>query len=320
MVTYGFMQGKGQLRVLLEARSVEEVMKDQSFPDSLKVKLSYIKEIREFGFRQLGLKESNNYTTVYDQKGEVILWNLSACKPFRFEAKRWGFPLLGSFPYKGFFEKEKGLIEKVKLDSSGYDTRLRPVGGWSTLGWFSDPILSNMLRRSEGALAELILHELTHATLYVPDDIQFNENLATFIGEKGAVLYLQRKYGTGSRQLKEYVNSESDYLKFAQHINRGFEYLNEHYKSKDFQKKNSSIKTRIKSQAIQEIIENLDTISFRSNRYGKIFEKKIPNNAYFMSYRRYRGSLNQFELELQNKFEGDIKGYLKFLSEKYPSL
>ena len=44
----------------------------------------------------------------------------------------------------------------------GYDTKIDEVNAWSTLGWFKDPILSSMLNRSAGSLAELIIHELSH--------------------------------------------------------------------------------------------------------------------------------------------------------------
>ncbi len=43
-----------------------------------------------------------------------------------------------------------------------------------------------MLNRSEGDLANLIIHEMSHATIFVKDSVDFNENLATFIGDRGA--------------------------------------------------------------------------------------------------------------------------------------
>ena len=88
---------------------------------------------------------------------------------------------------------------KAELESEGYEVRIRPVGAWSTLGFFNDPILSNMLERSPGALAELIIHEMTHATLYVKDGVDFNENLATFVGEQGALEFLEAQYGARIR-------------------------------------------------------------------------------------------------------------------------
>ena len=71
------------------------------------------------------------------------------------------------------------MLEK-ELKEEGLDTNIRTAGGWSTLGWFEDPILSNMLNDSEAGFAELLIHELTHGTLFVKDSVRFNENLATF--------------------------------------------------------------------------------------------------------------------------------------------
>jgi len=138
-------------------------LNDPEFPDSLKSKLIIAQKARTYAIKSLGLNQSNNYTKMFDQKGEVLLWNLSACEPYELKPYQWSFPFLGKMPYKGYFKIEEAKKEQEILDSLGYDTRIRPVGGWSTLGILNDPILSNMLRRSDGALADIIIHELTHA-------------------------------------------------------------------------------------------------------------------------------------------------------------
>ena len=106
-------------------------------------------------------------------------------------AYEWSFPFLGRVPYKGFFDRGAAIEEDSLLRLKGYDTGIGNIRGWSTLGWFKDPILSGMLENSEGALANLIIHELWHGTLYVKDSADFNENLASFAGEQGALLFLQ---------------------------------------------------------------------------------------------------------------------------------
>ena len=65
----------------------------------------------------------------------------------------------------------------MKLKASGLDVEYSSVSGWSTLGWFGDPILSNMLKRNVGSLADLIIHELTHGTIYIKNEVEYNENL-----------------------------------------------------------------------------------------------------------------------------------------------
>src|SRR5690606_16862314 len=140
---------------------------------------------------------------------------------FALKPVEWKFPLLGSFPYKGFFEYDMALKEKAKLDGDSLDTNIGVVGGWSTLGWFKDPILSNMLLRSEGDLSDLIIHELTHGTLFVKDSVDFNENLATFIGKKGARRFLKQVFGVNSKEYIQYEEGSKDSERFTSHILRG---------------------------------------------------------------------------------------------------
>jgi hypothetical protein len=46
----------------------------------------------------------------------------------------------------------------------------------------------------------------------------------------------------------------------------------------------------------------------------------LPNNAFFMSYIRYRAKQNQFEEEFTTKFNSDFRKYLAYLKKTYPSL
>ena len=83
LVSYGIAQGLGQLRIIREARPVETFMTDPTFPDSLKSKLRLIQKARQFAIDTLGLNNTKNYTTLYDQHGEELMWVVIACEPFR---------------------------------------------------------------------------------------------------------------------------------------------------------------------------------------------------------------------------------------------
>lgn len=322
LISYGIMQAKGQYHVLANARPIEEYLNDPGFPDSLKVKIRFIQEVRQFAIDSLGLKNSDNYTTLFDQKGKSILWNLSASAKYEMKPKEWGFPLLGTFSYKGFFDLDRAKEEREELLKEGLDTQIRTVGGWSTLGWFKDPILSNMLNRKDGQLAELIIHELTHATLFVKDSLEFNENLATFIGEKGALRFLYRKYGKESVQVEEYLRSFDDSKSFADHMLRGYRSLDELYQSEAFvNESDTAVKNQIKGQLIKQIVESLDSIDFPKNaRFKKVFATRMPNNAYFMAFQRYRAKQNIFDQDFKNIHKGNIKNFIRFYADKYPSL
>lgn len=309
LISYGYQQASGQLKIIWNTKDVTEVLSDSSIPDSIKRKINIIQEVRAFSFNELGLSKSENYTTFYDQKGEVSLWNLSASEKFALEPKFWSFSFLGSFPYKGYFDLNKAKKEMDELKTQGYDVRIRPVGGWSTLGWTKDPILSNMLQRSEGAIAELIIHELTHSTLFVKDDIAFNENLASFIGEKGAVIYLNQKYGENSDPFFEYILAEEDGQIFRNHMLLGTRKLDSVYQS--FHKSlPDSIKSIEKRIAIDNIISDMDKLHFHNSRYYEIFKDSRPNNAHFMSFLRYYSAKDSLENLLTGQYQNDLKSFI----------
>ncbi len=309
LLIYGIKQGAGQWKILRESVPVEEVLKDVNFPDSLKSKIRLIQKVRSFAVTDLGLSDNDNYTQIYDQKGKTILWNLSASEPFALEPKTWWFPIVGSVPYKGFFDLDRAKTEEKELIEDGWDTRIRTVSGWSTLGWFRDPILSNMLSRSEGGLAELIIHELVHATIFVENEIEFNENLASFIGTKGAEEFLKMEFGDSSEYLDEYLFSEKDSKWFTAHLLLGADHLDSLYSSF---KEGMTIeeKMAMKNSAIREIIEKLDTIDFHSDRYLNIFDGSIPNNAYFMSFMRYHSSEDSLQAILVHEHAGNLKEFI----------
>jgi predicted aminopeptidase len=315
-LSYGIGQLKGQIHVLYEAVDIEEVLNSKDYPDSLKVKLRQIKEIKTFAIEGLGLKKSDNYTTIFDQKGKEILWNVSACPPFELKAHEWEFPIAGKFPYKGFFNLEKALKEEQIWKDLGMDTRVRSVSGWSTLGWFNDPILSNMLFKSEGDLANTIIHELTHQTIFIKSEVEINENLATFVGDFGTQEYLKYKYGTTDSVVYSYRSEIQQEQNFSNYVIEGAKGLDSLYaiikgESRDEKEKKKELYIRNWVQSI-----DLDIFPRYSNFKVTALEN-LPNNTFFMSFLRYNKLQNTFEEEYQSKYKGDLKKYISILLERY---
>ncbi len=316
-VYYGFVQARGQLGIIFHTQPVERVLNDPDFPDSLKNKIKLIEDVKNFAGNYLGLKAGKNYTTFYKQKTENLMWVLTACKAYRLEAYEWSFPILGTFTYKGFFIRSMAEQEEKKLKKEGFDTDIRTAGGWSTLGILKDPILSDMLNRDEADLANLIIHELTHATIFLHDSVSFNENLATFIGSYGTLAYLKYKHGMNSRQYQDYLTLISDRGKYNRYILHACSLLDSLYATFG-NIQNADEKSDRKERMIREIVNNLDTVDF-SKDYSKggFFTDGLPNNTYFMSFIRYRGMQPIFTSELEDKFNGDIKKYIEYLKKKY---
>lgn len=326
LVSYGWMQAKGQVRILWTTKPVSEVLADPACPDSLKQKIKLIREIKRFSIDSLGLDESGSYESFYDQQGKPILWVVTASEPYQLVGKQWHFPIIGTFSYKGFFEKDRADTLVKELKKEDWDTRIGEVSAWSTLGFLNDPILSSFLDRSEGSLAELIIHELTHGTLFVKNSLEYNENLADFVGEYGALRFLGQKYGANSTQYKNYLATKAFYERYDAHILRGTRTLDSLYHS--FKPKTPiAVKDSLKWQTIGKIVETADTLTDNRVHSGARFAKKrpfsklnLPNNAYFIGYLTYRNQQNRFRQEFQNRFGGDFKRYLAYLKDTYPSL
>ncbi|MEM9830758.1 MAG: aminopeptidase [Bacteroidota bacterium] len=321
LVSYGIMQAKGQIKVLWNARPIDELLADSTVADSLKQKIRLVQEVKQFAIDSLGVNDSGSYGSVYDQQGKPILWVITATEPFSLEDRKWDFPLLGTFSYKGFFDYEKALSEKEGLAKQGLDTGIRTVSAWSTLGFFDDPILSQLLFRSDGQVANTIIHELTHGTIFVKDNLQFNENIASLMGDQGALAFLAYKHGSSSTEVENYREYLEDRKKYISHMLRGTNQLDSLYQSfpEDLPK---DTKLSKKEKLIREIIETTDTLDLKTSQYQRaktrlISREELPNNTFFKSYVRYRKDLASLQAELTNQFDGDIKQYLAYLKEKY---
>lgn len=321
LVIYGISQGKGQLAIVSNAKPIEDILKDVNFPDSLKYKLRLIQEIKQFATDSIGIDPSENYSTVYDQNHKPILWAISACEPYSFKAKEWTFPFLGTVSYKGFFNKMKAEKEILALQLKGYDIDVFSPSGWSTLGWFKDPILSNMLFKTDGQLANLIIHELSHGTLYVKNNVTFNENLASFIGDKGAEQFLITKYGVQSKQYTDYENSKSDEKIFKKYILKSKVRLDSLYSTLS-QKENEKTKKEMKNNLIVEIVRGVNSLPlFKKKAYFRYsLQAFSEKNAFFMAFDRYDSQYDMFEKEYREQFHSNLRKYMLFLKKKYPSI
>ncbi|MFN7014089.1 MAG: aminopeptidase [Bacteroidia bacterium] len=314
LISYGFSQLKGQLKIVWNARPVEEVLKDVEVADSVKYKLLLIQEIKAFAVVELGLEPNDNYSTFYKQNKDELLWALSATEPYALKYFEWNFPFMGSVTYKGFFDKERGLKEKQVLEKKGYDIDWGIVSAWSTLGFFKDPIFQSFLNKTEGRLANLIIHELTHGTIYLKNDVEFNENLASLIGDRGALKYLEYRFGKDSKEYQEYIMHREDSKRFQKYIVSGAAKLDSLYNHiANFDEKH---KLQLKIDMIDAIIKGLDTIPFhQKEKYLQLStDIRESKNAFFMDYLRYNSQEDSLVQVLDSQFKGDIKAYIQFLA------
>lgn len=316
-ISYGIRQGVGQVKVLANAEPIADFLEDPNYPDSLKAKIRLIQEIKKFTVDSLGLKPSGSYEKMYDQKGEPLIWMMLASKPYELKPYEWKFPIVGTFTYKGHFKKALAIKELEILKKDGYDTRMGRVAAWSTLGYLNDPILSEMLNRDVGQLSALIIHELTHGTLYIKNDVAFNENLADFVGDYGAVRFLTMKYGGESNELKNYFAELKYNEAYSALMLRGSEKLQQLYAQKSFENQPIAVKDSLKSALILDVMLATDTLDTVNALGRKYWRQNLPNNAYFVSFINYQSKQNEFKKEFEEDFGSNFNAYLAYLKKRY---
>ena len=170
---------------------IKRVIARPSTPSSLRRQLEAVSAIREFAVNELGLPDNGSYRSYADVGRPYVVWNVVAAPEFSVEAKKWCYPLVGCVAYRGYFVERRARTFAGKLRHRGFDVSVAGVAAYSTLGHFNDPILNTMVGWSDIELASIIFHELTHQLIYVPDDADFNEALATTVEEVGVRRWLQ---------------------------------------------------------------------------------------------------------------------------------
>jgi predicted aminopeptidase len=187
----------GQAKLLWARRSIDDVLADPATEAELRRTLELVQQARRYAF-ELGLEVDGQYTTFVDWPGDRIITSLVATEPGHVDARPFRFPIVGSVPYKGFFDRERAEREADELRSDGLDVCLLAIPAYSTLGWFNDPLTRPMLTGGNGRLVETVLHELVHATVFVKSQPEFNEGLASFVGQEASVHFFARQPGDDS--------------------------------------------------------------------------------------------------------------------------
>ena len=309
-VLYLSRLGWHQSFITFHSVPVEEILKDESMNAQWKEKIAFVQEVKSFGEGKLGLKKTKSYSKFFEMK-DPILYVVTASEKDRLQLYSWNFPITGRVTYKSFFAKEGVLKEKQFLEGKGLDTFVQRAGTYSTLGWLKDPIFSSMMEWNHVALANLILHEMTHTTVYFKDETDFNEQLATFIGNRGAIDFLIEKYGIGSKEVAEAIHVQEDDLLFSRWVDQACQRLSTYY-AKEISRDE---KLRGREEIFRSIKEEFREIKvrFKTDCY-KDFEKRDLNNAVLLAYRRYIHRLERFEV-LYESMGKDLKRVVEFFKK-----
>ena len=289
---------------------VQEVLVDEKIDDRAKERIHFVREVKNYGEERMGLTKIKSYSTFLEVKGP-ILYSVTASEKDRLRLLRWNFPIVGEVTYKGFFTREEALREERKLRAKGLDTFVQPCSAYSTLGWLRDPILSPMLRWDDVSLSNLILHEMAHGTIYFKGKTDLNEQLASFIGNRGAIDFLAEKHGWGSKEVVEAIHSQDDDLLFARWVGQACRRLSDLY-SKEIPRDE---KLRRRDEIFQSLRDEFNDVKeqLKTDSYRE-FGKEEINNAVLLAYHRYVDQLERFQTTF-DRLGWDLKRVIRFFKE-----
>lgn len=303
-----------QVGLLSSRIPIEKALQDPSLNETEKNKIRLAQEVMIFAEKDLGLKTGGNYSSFVKLQKPYVTYVVSAAPKWELKHHLWSFPFIGKVPYKGYFVEEDAKNEELELKNEDFDTYLRGVSAFSTLGWFRDPLLSSMLRYEEHDLINTLIHETVHATLYIKSNADFNERLAVYLGNWGTELYYLNKKNTEMIEKIRLENQDDDmFAKFISSEINDLEIWYKQNKSRDEKARSerlAEIQTRFKTQLKPQL---------KTKSYNNFSENPL-NNARLLVYKTYLQDLSQFAKLAEKSADKDFKKILALVQtlEKHP--
>ena len=304
-------QGRYLFAYALRARPVEKVLADPGVSSETRRLLETAAAVRSFAAERIGLKTGRSFGVYVETGKEHLVDVVTACRSDAFEARTWRFPIVGEAPYKGFYRKERAEKLAADLREEGWDVIIRPVDAFSSLGFFPDPLFDFMRGYSEYDLADLIIHELTHKTVFVRGKAQFNEELATFVGIEGAIQYLEAESGRGAAVREELARAGRDRERFLELMRGLYAELDGLYRGDLPRSDKLEAKKRILEEFRSRMEREYDTL-FQTDSY-RFLARTTLNNAYILSWNIYAGDLEPYR-ELLDRYDGDLSLFMQAIA------
>lgn len=293
-----------QVRILNSRKPLKKVIESVAITPQTKDKLLFAEKAKTYASEN-GLNCKKNFNTYVELGRPYISHLVIASKKNEIKPKTWWFPIVGSFPYKGYFSKDKALKAALKLQEQDYDTYTRGVSAYSSLGWFKEPIVSSMLKYGKYSLAETIFHECFHTTFFIKNNTEANERLAVFFAHHYLIGFLKSLNDTDQKNKEEL--SWEDSKKFTLFLEKTITDSISYYKKQSDQK---ALFDSIKENYLKNLKPNLQLKS-----YDHIFMENL-NNAKLAAFKTYFHKFESLEENLSSNFDNDIFKYLEALLDK----
>jgi predicted aminopeptidase len=316
-LNYLYEQGVGQISLQAKAKDNKEVLQNVRIPKDQKEKIKRIEELKQYFYSYWNKKQTRIYTQTTMLENKAVTYLVVASPYNEIKAVENCFPLMGCFPYLGFFNLTSAQSFAKEREGENLVTWLRPVYAYSTLGYFNDTILSSFFHYTENELAELVFHELFHTIFFVKNEVELNENLANYFAKQMVEEYFIQTKQLEYLKIKQKEEKEDKILR--QLVVNLTAQLQEHYQS-------LLPKTKEESQTILD--EFLDhqfypTIKKKCSESKIVNKECFPlnkrwNNASFAAFLTYEKRADDIE-GLQKKLGVDLKGLFNWIDQRYLS-
>lgn len=187
----------GQLELVNGQRRLAQAAMQEPDPARREL-LREVPTVMAFAEEVLALHPGKSYTGYFETERKGMTYVLTASRRTQLAAYTWWFPIAGTVEYRSYFDEQDARAAAAELEAEDYDTWVAPSRAYSTLGFLRDPVTTTMLRDGLPGLVEVLIHELAHARLYAPGHTEWNEALATFVGDQGSARYLARSRFDGT--------------------------------------------------------------------------------------------------------------------------
>ena len=221
---YYLQAAGGHLEVLAKSRPIDDLVADPATDPELKRKLKLVLDSRNFAIHDLDLPDNGSYLKYVDLNRTFAVWNVFAAPELSLTPKTWCFMIIGCVSYRGYFNRDRATAFAAELREQGYDVYVGGATAYSTLGWFSDPVLNTVLKRSDAEITGVVFHELAHQQLYVKNDSAFNESFAVTVELEGVRRWLALHKDSGKFETYERsINRREEFvalvLKYRDQLN-----------------------------------------------------------------------------------------------------
>jgi predicted aminopeptidase len=293
-VPYLLPQISGQYDILVNSVSIEKALQNGDLTEEQAERMELLLDARSFARDTIGLETEDAYKLYFDTGDGPVAYNVSACVKHAFVPKTWTFPLVGTVPYLGYFNWPQAAQKVNELTAQGYDVLHYEVDAYSTLTFLPDPVFSGMLDRNPLSIVDTVCHELTHRTVWHPGNTTFNESLATWVGQTGAVQFFQERYPDQPETAQTAVDWYADMARYNEFIFSLYEDLQAFYEQDiPWQEKlagREAVYQAARDRFVREILPQMNL----PDSFTGVAD--LPtNNAWILANVRYNQNLDLFE-------------------------